>query len=72
MTKHTRRNHAPAFKAQVALAPLKGEKTLASPGAAPMPPLREAEAGAALCRARSPLLHNGMAGFRSGVSAEWG
>jgi transposase len=29
MTKRTRRNHAPSFKAKVALAALKGEKTLA-------------------------------------------
>ena len=29
MTKRTRRNHAPIFKAKVALAALKGEKTLA-------------------------------------------
>ena len=29
MTKRTRRNHTPAFKAMVALAALKGEKTLA-------------------------------------------
>jgi transposase len=29
MTKRTRRNHGPAFKAKVALAALKGEKTLA-------------------------------------------
>jgi transposase-like protein len=29
MTKRTRRNHAPTFKAKVALAALKGEKTLA-------------------------------------------
>jgi transposase len=29
MTKRTRRNHAPAFKAKVALAAVKGEKTLA-------------------------------------------
>ena len=29
MTKRTRRNHAPAFKAKVALAALKDEKTLA-------------------------------------------
>jgi transposase-like protein len=29
MTKRTRRNHAPAFKAKVALAALKGDKTLA-------------------------------------------
>ena len=29
MTKRTRRNHAPAFKVKVALAALKGEKTLA-------------------------------------------
>ena len=29
MTKRTRRNHSPAFKAKVALAALKGEKTLA-------------------------------------------
>ena len=29
MTKRTRRNHAPGFKAKVALAALKGEKTLA-------------------------------------------
>lgn len=29
MTKRTRRNHAPAFKAKVALAAIKGEKTLA-------------------------------------------
>ncbi len=28
MTKRTRRNHAPAFKAKVALAALKGEQTL--------------------------------------------
>ena len=28
MTKQTRRNHSPAFKAKVALAALKGEKTL--------------------------------------------
>jgi transposase len=28
MTKRTRRNHAPGFKAKVALAALKGEKTL--------------------------------------------
>jgi hypothetical protein len=29
MTKRTRRNHAPSFKAKVALSALKGEKTLA-------------------------------------------
>jgi len=29
MTKRTRRNHTPAFKAKVALAALKGERTLA-------------------------------------------
>ena len=29
MSKRTRRNHAPAFKAKVGLAALKGEKTLA-------------------------------------------
>jgi transposase len=29
MTKRTRRNHAPAFKAKVALTAIKGEKTLA-------------------------------------------
>ena len=29
MTKRSRRNHAPAFKAKVALAAVKGEKTLA-------------------------------------------
>jgi transposase len=29
MTKRTRRNHSPAFKSKVALAALKGEKTLA-------------------------------------------
>ena len=29
MSKRTRRNHAPAFKAKVALAAVKGEKTLA-------------------------------------------
>lgn len=29
MTKRTRRNHSSAFKAKVALAALKGEKTLA-------------------------------------------
>ena len=29
MTKRTRRNHSPAFKAKVAVAALKGEKTLA-------------------------------------------
>ncbi len=29
MTKRTRRNHTPTFKAKVALAALKGEKTLA-------------------------------------------
>src|ERR1700730_13822009 len=29
MTKRTQRNHAPAFKAKVALAAVKGEKTLA-------------------------------------------
>lgn len=29
MTKRTRRNHSPAFKAKVALAAVKGEKTLA-------------------------------------------
>ncbi len=29
MTRRTRRNHAPAFKAQVALAALKSDKTLA-------------------------------------------
>ena len=34
MTKRTRRNHAPAFKAKVALAALKGEKTLAEGAAA--------------------------------------
>ena len=30
MSKRTRRNHAPAFKAKVALAAVKGEKTLLS------------------------------------------
>lgn len=30
MTKRTRRNHSPAFKAKVALAAVKGEKMLAS------------------------------------------
>ena len=29
MTKRTRRNHSPAFKAKVALAAIEGEKTLA-------------------------------------------
>ena len=29
MTRRTRRNHTPAFKAKVALAAIKGEKTLA-------------------------------------------
>ncbi len=29
MTKRTRRNHAPSFKAKVALAAVKAEKTLA-------------------------------------------
>ncbi len=29
MTKRTRRNHTPAFKAKVALAAIRGEKTLA-------------------------------------------
>ena len=29
MTKRTRRSHVPAFKARVALAAIKGEKTLA-------------------------------------------
>ncbi len=29
MTKRARRNHSPAFKAKVALAAIKGEKTLA-------------------------------------------
>jgi len=29
MTKRTRRNHTPAFKAKVALTAIKGEKTLA-------------------------------------------
>ena len=29
MTKRTRRNHSPAFKARVAVAAVKGEKTLA-------------------------------------------
>ena len=29
MTKRPRRNHSPAFKAKVALAAIKGEKTLA-------------------------------------------
>ena len=29
MTKRTRRNHSPAFRAKVALAAVKGEKTLA-------------------------------------------
>ena len=29
MTKRTRRNHTPAFKAKVALAAIKGDKTLA-------------------------------------------
>ncbi|HTY86656.1 MAG TPA: hypothetical protein VMB80_04265 [Candidatus Acidoferrum sp.] len=42
------------------------------PLTSPMPPLREAEAGAAPCRARCRLLHSGMADSRSGVSAEWG
>lgn len=31
MTKRTRRNHTPVFKAEVALAALKGEKALAEP-----------------------------------------
>ena len=32
MTKRTRRNHTPVFKAKVALAAVKGEKTLAELG----------------------------------------
>ena len=32
MTKHSRRTHTPAFKAKVALAALKGDKTLAELG----------------------------------------
>ena len=31
MTKRTRRNHSPAFKARAALAAIKGERTLAGP-----------------------------------------
>ena len=31
MTKRSRRTHSPAFKAKVALAAIKGEKTLAMP-----------------------------------------
>ena len=31
MTKRTRRTHSPGFKAKVALAAIKGEKTLADP-----------------------------------------
>ena len=36
MTKRTRRNHTPGFKAKVALAAMKGDKTVAELGSGPI------------------------------------
>lgn len=47
MTKRTRRNHAPAFKAKVALKALKGEKTLAE-----LAQIYDVQLGQACARAR--------------------
>jgi hypothetical protein len=58
MTRRSRRNHSPAFKAKVALAAIRGEKTLAELAVRPR---RSESAGAAsiTCRARfrKPISH---------------
>jgi len=41
MTRRPRRNHSPAFKAKVALAAVKGEKTLAERNRCLAPTLRQ-------------------------------
>jgi len=51
MTKRTRRNHTPAFKAKVALAAIKGDKTLAELAQLPVPPQGDG-------RSFAEVLHN--------------
>jgi hypothetical protein len=60
MTKRTRRNHSPAFKAKVALAAVKGEKNAGRAGAAVR---RSPEPDYDVAR---PAAGRGRGGFRVG------
>jgi transposase-like protein len=65
MTRRARRNHTPAFKAKVALAALKGEKTLAE--LAEQAVIRRSQLGHAVVPgaevSRIDILNGGRGGF---------